>query len=231
MTDNTIEPMPPSAVPAARSVPLVLLHGVGQSPIVWQDFVSAFGAGRSLHAPWLPGLKPRDTQRFSLDDAAHGIVRDLQLQGLRQVDILGVSVGASIALRIAATEAGMVRRLVVSSPLVRPTAWALRMQRAAIRVVPESRLVDAGVDRRRMMALINSLKGFDGTEQLSGVAAPTLVVAGARDKAGTAASTALRALLPNGSFETIPGAGAVLNTEAPRELAALAHAHLDVTAS
>ena len=207
--------------------PLVLLHGLGQSPIAWQDFVSAYGAGRPMTAPWMKGLKPKDPVGFDLGDAASGVADELELQGVKQADFVGVSVGASVALRLAVERPELVGRLVLGGALVRPGKGALRMQRLAMRLVPEGRLVDAGVSRPRMLAVLDALKGFDGTESLRTVTAPVLVVAGSRDKAGIAAAQELSRHLPTAHLQVIDGAGALVNTESARELADLTHAFLD----
>ncbi|GAB3872989.1 alpha/beta fold hydrolase [Terrabacter terrigena] len=219
--------MPSAADPSARPRPLVLLHGLGQSPIAWQDFVSAFGAGRPMNAPWMRGLRPRDPVGFDLVAAAAGVADELELQGVRQADFVGVSVGASVALRLAVERPELVGRLVLGGTLVRPSKGALRMQRLAMRLVPESKLVDAGVSRPRMLAVLEALKGFDGTESLREVTAPTLVVAGSKDKAGVTAAQHLSQQLPTARLQVVEGAGPLLNTESARELADLTHAFLD----
>jgi 3-oxoadipate enol-lactonase len=206
-------------VPASQPRPLVLLHGLGQSPIVWQDFVSALGAARPMNAPWMRGLRPKDPVGFDLAAAAAGVADDLDLQGIKQADFLGVSVGASVALRLAAERPELVGRLVLGGALVRPSKGALRMQRLAMRLVPESRLVDAGVSRPRMLAVLDALKGFDGTESLRQVTAPTLVVAGSKDRAGLAAAQQLVSLVSGAELSVIDGAGSMPNAEVPRELA------------
>lgn len=211
--------------------PLVLLHGLGQSPIAWQDFVTGFGAGRSMNAPWMRGLKPGDPVGFDLAAAAHGVANDLELQGIRRADFLGVSIGASVALRLAVERPELVGRLVVGGALVRPSNGAIRLQKLAMRVVPESKLVDAGVSRPRMLAVLDALKGFDGRESLRQVTVPALVVAGSKDKAGVVAAKALAAELPDSRLEVIVGAGALLNTDSASALAALTHAFLDDPAS
>lgn len=218
--------MPSAQDPSVSPRPLVLLHGLGQSPIVWQDFVSALGAARPMNAPWMRGLRPKDPVGFDLAAAAAGLADDLDLQGIRQADFLGVSVGASVALRLAVERPGLVGRLVLGGPLVRPSKGALRMQKLAMRLVPESRLVDAGVSRPRMLAVLEALKGFDGTESLRQVATPALVVAGSKDRAGLAAAQQLVSLMPEAELSVIDGAGSVLNASAPRELADLTEAFL-----
>jgi pimeloyl-ACP methyl ester carboxylesterase len=95
------------------------------------------------------------------------------------------------------------------------------MQKLAMRLVPEAKLLDAGVSRPRMLAVLEALKGFDGTESVRQVAAPTLVVAGSKDRAGLAAAQQLVSLMSAAELSVIDGAGSVLNADAPRELADL----------
>jgi pimeloyl-ACP methyl ester carboxylesterase len=218
--------MPSGPDPQARPRPLVLLHGLGQSPFVWQDFVSALGAGRPMNAPWMRGLRPKDPVGFDLAAAAAGVADDLDLQGIRQADFLGLSIGASVALRIAVERPDLVGRLVVGSALIRPSKGTLRLQKLAMRLVPESKLVDAGVSRPRMLAVFDALKDFDGTQSLRHVQAPTLVVAGSKDRAGVASAQQLARLVTGAELSVIDGAGSVLNTEAPRALADVAEEFL-----
>lgn len=221
--------MPPTPVPAegARPRPLVLLHGLGQSPIAWQDFVSAFGARRPMHAPWMRGLRPQDAVGFDLSAAAHGVADELELQGIKQADVLGVSVGGSVALRLAVERPELVGRLVLAGAFVRPKPSALRMQKLALRLVPESKLVDAGVSRPRMLAVFDALKSFDGRESMAAVTAPTLVVVGGRDRVGIVSGRQLVSGIPGATLETIDGGGSLLNTEAPAELAEATRSFLD----
>lgn len=232
--------MPPSSLPsdanqsagagAPKPRPLVLLHGIGQSPIAWQEFVTAFGAGRPMHAPWMRGLKPGDQIGFDIASAAVDVANQLELQGIRQADLLGVSIGGNVALRLAVERPELVGRLVLGGALVRPTKGQLRMQKLALRIVPEGKLVDAGVSRKRMLAVFDSLRTLDATSTLRQVTAPTLVVAGAGDRMGLAAAKELVDGLPDARLETIAGGTSLLNDSSPAELAALAHSFLDLAA-
>lgn len=219
--------MPSSPVPDQRPRPLVLLHGLGQSPIAWQDFVSALGAGRPMHAPWMKGLRPRDAVGFDLGDAAATVADELELQGIRRADFLGVSIGGSVALRLAVERPELVGRLVLAGALVRPSRTVLSMQKAALRMVPKARLLDAGVDRARMLGAVDALKSLDASASLKQVAAPTLVVVGSRDRAGLPAAQQLARDIPDAHLEVIDGAGGLLNTEAPAALADLTQRFLD----
>jgi len=101
------------------------------------------------------------------------------------------------------------------------------MQRLAMRLVPEGKLVDAGVSRPRMLAVLDALKGFDGTESLRTITAPVLLVAGSKDKAGIAAAQELSKQPSTARLQVIDGAGPLVNTESARELADLTRAFLD----
>lgn len=222
--------MPPGSLPEGRPVPLLLLHGLGQSPLAWQDVVSALGAGRPMHAPWMKGLKPTDARGFDLSAAAATVADELELQGIRQADVLGVSLGASVALRLAVERPELVGRLVLAGALVRPSRLGLSLQRAALRLVPGARLVDAGVSRQRMLDAIQALRTLDATSLLREVAVPTLVVAGSRDRAGMQAATQLARGIRGARLEVVDGAGALLNVDAPRALADLTRGFLERTA-
>jgi pimeloyl-ACP methyl ester carboxylesterase len=201
--------------------PLVLLHGLGQSPIVWQDFVSALGAGRPMRAPWMVGLRPKDPIGFDLGAAAAGLADELDLQGIRRADFLGVSVGGSVAMHLAVERPDLVGRLVLSGPVVRPSAGALRMQKLALRLLPESKLLDQGVSRPRMLAVFDALRTFDGLDLIGRIAARTLVVVGSRDRVGVVAARQVIGAIPGARLETVEGGGSLLNVDRPRELAEL----------
>ncbi|GAA6525347.1 alpha/beta hydrolase [Intrasporangium sp. DVR] len=207
--------------------PLVLLHGLGQSPIVWQDLVSALGAGRPMHAPWMVGLRPKDPIGFDLAAAAAGLAEELELQGIQRADVLGVSVGGSVAMHLAVERPDLVGRLVLAGPIVRPSAGALRMQKLALRLMPESKLLDMGVSRPRMLAVFDALRGFDGLDSIGRIAAPTLVVVGARDRVGIVAARQVVRAVAGARLETVEGGSSLLNADRPRELAELTRAFLD----
>jgi len=207
--------------------PLVLLHGLGQSPIIWQDFVSAMGADRPMHAPWMLGLRPKDPVGFDLGAAAAGLADEIELQGIRQADFLGVSVGGSVAMRLAVERPDLVGRLVLAGALVRPSAGTLRMQKLALRLMPESKLVDMGVSRPRMLAVFDALRTFDGRESLERIAAPTLVVVGGRDRVGVVAARQVVGAVRGARLETIEGGSSLLNVDHAGQLADLTRAFLD----
>ena len=52
---------------------LVFLHGLGDTPLSWQDQVVAMGAGWRPVTPWIAGTKPTDSGEFDLGAASEAV--------------------------------------------------------------------------------------------------------------------------------------------------------------
>lgn len=216
MTDH---PTPPD--PAQEQLPpaLLLLGGMGQLPTAWQDVVSASPPDWRVRAPWLPGLKPTDTQGFDLERAVGELVGLCEREGFRRTHVVGVSLGAVVGLRLAAGHPELVDRLVLSGGQVAPPRLALRAQLAVLRRMPESRFRAQGLTRERAVAATEALAALDLHGDLAKVRAPTLVLVGSRDKAHQSATKALARGIPGARSRTLPG-GPDLHTGSPAEFAA-----------
>ncbi|GAA4878770.1 alpha/beta fold hydrolase [Serinicoccus chungangensis] len=212
---------------AAAATPLVLLHGVGQAPMAWEDVVVPLYGSRRLLTPWVPGLRPTETQLLGLTDAAAALDQQLMLEGMQQVDVCGVSYGAMVATRLAADFPERVRRLVLVAGQVRPPRLAMRAQSAALRLVPASRLADSGVSKERLLQALEVTRSADLTEALGRVQAQTLVLVGGKDKVNQPGSRALADGIPSARLRIVDGAGHALNEEAPEALVGLLRDFLD----
>ncbi len=207
--------------------PLVLLHGSGQRPPVWQDVVTLLGADRPMIAPWLKGLRPGDVGGFDLGTAAASVSMELELRGAPPADVCGLNLGALVGLRLAASHPKQVRRIVVVSGFVVPPSAALKMQRTMLKLVPEKRFLAAGVPKKLVLDGLKAMIRSDLTTTLADVGVPVLVIAGADDPAGAANAEQLRTGLPDARLMTIPGAGADVVRDQPAALAAAVREFLD----
>lgn len=209
------------------STPLVLLHGVGQAPMAWEDVVVQLYGSRRLLTPWVPGLRPTEREVLPLSDAAAALDQQLMLEGMQQVDLCGISYGAMVATRLAADFPERVRRLVLIAGQVRPPRLLMRAQSTALRMVPSSRFADSGVSKERLLQALETVRATDLSQALPRIAAPTLVLVGAKDKPNQPASRALAEGIPEASLRIVDGAGHQLNTDAPGELTQLLRDFLD----
>ncbi|WP_151525886.1 alpha/beta fold hydrolase [Serinicoccus kebangsaanensis] len=222
MTDH-----PDDAGAAGEPIPLVLLHGVGQAPMAWEDVVVSLYGSRRLLTPWVPGLRPTEKQVLPLADSAAALDQQLMLEGMQGVDLCGLSYGAMVATRLAADFPERVRRLVLIAGQVRPPRMLMRAQGAALKLVPASRLADAGVSKDRLLQALDMARSADLTAALGQVQAPTLVLVGAKDKANQPGARTLAAGIPDARLRIVDGAGHALNEDSPQALVELLHDFLD----
>jgi pimeloyl-ACP methyl ester carboxylesterase len=118
--------------------PLVLIHGLATTQGIWHSVTPALARERRVVTLDVPGFgdSPPVGEGFDLEAVAKRILRGLAAQGVRgPFDLVGHSLGAGIAVTIAAIRPRAVRRLV----LVAPAGFA--------RLAPSTvRMVSSGVD-------------------------------------------------------------------------------------
>jgi 2-succinyl-6-hydroxy-2,4-cyclohexadiene-1-carboxylate synthase len=112
---------------------LLLLHGFTGAAASWSDHLHALGAGRRVLAPDLPGhgatpatATPEAMTVEATTDALAALLADRHAV---PADVMGYSMGARIALRLAVAHPDVVARLVLESPsagIADPAARAAR---------------------------------------------------------------------------------------------------------
>ena len=200
---------------------LALLHGLGQTPQSWQDQVTAMPAGFKAVAPWLRGLRPGRAQEFSVEGAADDVLALLNQHGVEQMSLIGVSLGAMVALDAAIRSPETVSHLVLAAGQVNPPRSVMRMQRLVFSMVPAKRLASMGVEKKRFLQALDQAATIDYRSRLGLVTARTLVIVGADDKANLTAARDLAAGIPGARLEVIPGVGHQPNVQDPAAFNAL----------
>jgi 2-succinyl-5-enolpyruvyl-6-hydroxy-3-cyclohexene-1-carboxylate synthase len=108
------------APPAAHHPAVLLLHGFTGSAADWAPFLPALGAVASCVAVDLLGHgdsdAPADPARHSLEHQAADMAALLVERGLAPATVVGYSLGARVALRMALDRPDAVRSLVLLSP-------------------------------------------------------------------------------------------------------------------
>lgn len=193
----------------------VFLHGVGETPQVWQDQVVALPPGAKAVAPWLRGLRPGRDEDFSVHGAADDVLALLNTYGVEQMTLIGSGVGAMVALDAAVRDPGTISHLVLSGCQLAPSKSTLRAQRMALSLTPAKRLARMGIDKEKLRAALDALDGVDPTDRLDAVTARTLVVVGAADAAGHPTAAKLAAAITDARLEIIPGARQAPHSEEP----------------
>ncbi|WP_328582020.1 serine aminopeptidase domain-containing protein [Streptomyces sp. NBC_00370] len=202
-------PPAPAAAPAAAAatVGVLLLHDFGSSPSGLRPWGEAFAAaGMAASIPRLAGHGTRwtDLHRTTWQDWYDGAERALsELKGAHdQVFVMGLGLGATLALRLAEQRAGDIAGVVAVNPMFSPpqgTPKALGLMRYIRRSVPAAvgdirkpGVKDVGYDRTSLRAA-HSLAAFGALVRagLRTVKLPVLAVTSGVDHVVAAADLAM----------------------------------------
>lgn len=203
--------------------PLVCLHDTPGSGAALADLLWPLGMDRSVYIPDIPGCGLSDAPRApaSIAEYAQAIGEMLTGLRLREVDLLGVGVGAAIAIELALWLAAGARRLVLAdlplegTPAAAVTADAHGNHLAALWRVgaPEPDSDAAAVERhsRRLGERLAAgaaalwpalaLPAWPHRQALAGLALPTLLL----ERDGSRG--VLKTLVPSAKLEVFAAAG------------------------
>jgi len=223
-----------------QGTPIVLIHGLSGSGRWWRRNVPALSASHRVYVLDLAGYGQAYRQRsLGVRDAAELIAAWLDHLDLRQVALVGHSLGGHIAVHVAARRPERVSHLVLAcaSGLLRGTPYrmALQLPRAAVtgRVTFMPRIL-ADTVRAGPLNLWRSATDLlrDSVQEvLPSLGARTLVVWGARDAlVPPSIGRTLAAAIPGARYEEIPRAGHVVMVDAPERFNALVLAFLELPA-
>jgi pimeloyl-ACP methyl ester carboxylesterase len=103
---------------AGEGEPLVLIHGVGTSRVVWRRAIPYLRDGREVIALDLPGFggSPPCGPGFELDRVAEQVAGAAAEAAGGGFDLLGHSLGGAVAITVATARPELVRRLLLCAP-------------------------------------------------------------------------------------------------------------------
>lgn len=223
----------------------VLIHGWQADRSVWRDLAVALGANAHVLVPDMRGSGesqaasgPYELERFAKD------LRELiDARGLNRVVLVGHSMGATVALRLAVDHPELVRALALIAPVpasgggfspkgeayLRATAGDATAQRSWLARTFAQPPDDATLDRLCAAAATTqrdaALESFESwahaafAEETRAIEAPALVLAPEHDAKDTRERVA--DLLPNASYVSLPECGHYAILEQPQVIAQL----------
>jgi pimeloyl-ACP methyl ester carboxylesterase len=215
---------------------IVHVHGFGISGTYLEPTAALLAADYRTFVPDLPGMgrSIRPPRALDLPDLATALIHYLDAVGVDQAVFVGNSLGCPIIVEVAAEYPERIDRAVFVSPAGgpnnRPMHRALRQMALDGLREPPSMVPIAVRDYLRFgllqgVSLFRAMTRYPTLERLQQLAAPTLVVAGARDPLVRIDRIRVLAEMPHVRAVKVPGAHA-LNFSAPQLIAALIEAHL-----
>ncbi|MFC6509886.1 alpha/beta fold hydrolase [Promicromonospora citrea] len=200
--------------PAADTV--LFLPDLGAGPDSWAAQLRALPEWMTGLAPEIPGLDRAGTPgAFTFPGAAAGLRDLLDERRIERVHVCGLSLGAMTATQLALDFPERVASLVLSGSQVAPHPALMTVQRAVIRLLPESTAAGMGLTKAQWLGALRVVADADFRPGLASIQAPVLVLCGARDVANLPAARELAATLPDAELQIVPRAGHTWNVELP----------------
>ena len=229
--------------------PLVCCHAMGWDGSLWDPHRARLAASHRLitfdHRGCGASDHPTDPGLYSVDGFAADLTAVLDDLGIEKARILGYSMGAVAALRLATTRPERVERLVLvsamASRLPQPVIERARIVAEMVRTkglaetyrfyfdgplfdgAPKGAEFDARIAACLAKATPHGFLGCFSVaidrpsmiEDLHRIAAPTLIIVGERDAHYRRDAEAMAARIPSARIEIVKGAGHALTAEEP----------------
>jgi len=193
--------------PASATETLIFLHGGNVAGWMWGQQVPAFPEYRVL-VPDLPGFGASSDEQWESTAAAADAVA--ALLDTRPAHVVGLSLGSSVALQLAARHPQLVQSLFLASAQVAPPArrdvfvgramllfwnqrgfWTALARSYGLAGEDAALFVETGLGIRRetARAILDEVARGTAESVLSRVSAPTIAVAGGADSAAIASTS------------------------------------------
>lgn len=194
---------------------IIFLHGLGQDETAWDEVIKALPNHDCLSVK----LFERDV--FPTD---FKVLENKVLSILESIDedfiLVGLSLGAMLALDMAQFELNNLKGIVVSGGQYKLKGnLAFYMQYLLFACTPARVFEKHGVDKQALKAFYDKLSQFDLTKVLRELNLPVQIFCGQKDKANLPAAKAMHKLMAHSQLALIPQGGHTLNTECPEEFA------------
>ena len=190
---------------------LVFFTRLGQSAESWKEV-------RNL----LTDYPLRLSSYFLLELAAIKKAKERVYQHLAQETepfvLVGLSLGAALALELSSYDLPNLRALVLSGcPLKLAGNILFYVQLLIFKLLPKRVFEKQGADKTLMVGVSEELKTLDLTDIAGICPYPTLLICGSKDKPNLSSMRSLHKLISKSQFQIIPDGPHVLNKEKPKE--------------
>ena len=192
---------------------LIFLHGLGQSAESWKEV-------RSL----LTDYPSEAIELFPSGVSSYQNTKKRVYQYLAQVTepfvLVGLSLGAALALELSSYDLPNLRALVLSGcPLKLAGNILFYVQLLIFKLLPKRVFEKQGADKALMVGVSEELKTLDLTDISRTCPYPTLLICGSKDKPNLSSMRSLHKLISESQFQIIPDGPHVLNEDKPEEFA------------
>ncbi len=190
---------------------LIFLHGLGQSAESWKEVQNL-----------LTDYPSEAIELFPSGVSSYQKAKERVYQYLAQETepfvLVGLSLGAALALELSSYDLPNLRALILSGcPLKLSGNILFYLQLLIFKLLPKRVFEKQGADKALMVRVSEELKTLDLREIAKNCPYPTLLICGSQDKPNLSSMKAIQELMSNSQFQIIPDGPHVLNKEKPKE--------------
>ena len=192
---------------------LIFLHGLGQSAESWKEVQNL-----------LTDYPSEAIELFPSGVSSYQKAKERVYQYLAQETepfvLVGLSLGAALALELSSYDLPNLRALILSGcPLKLSGNILFYLQLLIFKLLPKRVFEKQGADKALMVRVSEELKTLDLREIARNCPYPSLLICGSQDKPNLSSMKTIQELMPNSQFQIIPDGPHVLNKEKPKEFA------------
>ena len=201
---------------------LIFLHGLGQSAESWKEVRNLLTDYPSEAIE----LFPSGVSNYQQDKER---VYQHLAQETEPFILVGLSLGAALALELSSYDLPNFRALVLSGcPLKLSGNILFYIQLLIFKLLPKRVFEKQGADKALMVGISEELKTFDLTDISRTCSYPTLLICGSKDKPNLSSMKTIQELMPNSQFQIIPDGPQILNRAKPKEFAEITRSFLEL---
>ena len=187
---------------------LIFLHGLGQSAESWKEV-------RNL----LTDYPSEALELFPSGVRSYQKAKERVYQHLAQETepfvLVGLSLGAALALELSSDDLPNLRALVLAGCPLKLAGIQLMI----FKLLPKRVFEKQGAAKSFLLGISEELKTLDLTDIAQHCLYPTLLICGSEDKLNISSMKGLHQLMPDSQFQIIPDGSHVLNKDRPEEFA------------
>ena len=192
---------------------LLFLHGLGQSAESWKEVQGLLADYPSEILELFP------SGVCSYQEAKKRVAKHLSEEKQPFV-LIGLSLGATLALELSSYDLPNLQALVLSGCLLKLAGNILfKIQLMIFKLLPKSFFEKRGANKALMVGVSEELKTLDLTDISRTCPYPTLLICGSKDKPNLSSMRSIHKLISESQFQIIPDGPHVLNKEKPKEFA------------
>lgn len=200
---------------------VLFLHGLGDTVAVWQPIIAELP--QKYEAVSYPVVQPGGAAKpWELSQLAADIANTLTAP----VHVVGVSLGAVVALQLSISHPQLVRSLCISAPQAKPPRALLQLQQVLLRLLPAKIVCPPELTKTQLLAVTSNLATLNLEPHLPAITVRTTVLCGSKDLPNLRAARQIAARIPHAKLEVVSGVGHLWHHSAPQLFSAKLRHHL-----